>query len=230
MEDKNFPYLIDFGEAFLQEEGWVVCRAFKKRTSSQSTKSSEGWESSYFYDHETSGVSSIIDPIDYITRQRQNNIICKQEIEAADNLSFLNTDHFVQLPQLESPSLPLIKRPSFISLISENNEDDHPHIHHQEQINISSGCNINNNMEKVTDWRALDKLVASQLSQENRYDGEGVSNFGADHNHQINDSDNMGLLLMQSSSRDIQEAGNKLKNGFLSSVSDGDIGFCIFEK
>lgn len=192
-----------------QEEGWVVCRAFKKRTTGQN-KSNEGWDSSYFYD-ESSGVSSVVDPIDFITRQPQNflaqNFLCKQEIEA-DNLSFMQSEQFVQLPQLESPSLPLIKRPSSISPISDNNEEE-------EQIN--RGYNNNN---KVTDWRALDKFVASQLSQEDRFEGDGESSFGQHH-----DSD-MSLLLLQSSRDD---EGNKL-NGFLNSSSDCDIGICIFEK
>ncbi|KAA8531959.1 hypothetical protein F0562_006899 [Nyssa sinensis] len=191
-----------------QEEGWVVCRAFKKRISSQ-TKSIEGWDSTYFFD-EPSGVSSVVDPFDYITRKPQNfldqNVMCKQELEA-DNLNFMHCDQFVQLPQLESPSLPLINRPSSISLISENNDQED-----QEQIR---GCN---NTEKVTDWRALDKFVASQLSQEDGYEGDGLSSFGAQN------SLDMPLLLLQSG----REEGTRL-NGFLSSSSDCDIGICIFD-
>ncbi|KAJ7944190.1 NAC domain-containing protein [Quillaja saponaria] len=196
-----------------QEEGWVVCRAFKKRTTSQ-TKTIEGWDSSYYYE-ETSGVSSVVDPIDFITRQPQNflsqNLMCKQEIEA-DNLSFMHSsDQFVQLPQLESPSLPLITRPSSMSLISSNNneEDDH---------NIrGSNSNIN---QKVTDWRALDKFVASQLSQEDRHEGDGgLSSFDGHNNS------DMALLLLQSS----RDEGSKL-SPFLNRNSDSDIGICIFEK
>ena len=204
-------YLTNFWTKVLQEEGWVVCRAFKKRTTGQS-KSIEGWDTSYFYD-EPSGLSStIMDPIDYISRQPQNllsqNFLCKREIEA-DNLTFMQaTEHFVQLPQLESPSLPLMKRPSSVSLLSENNEEE----------DQNRGCNYNNS-EKVTDWRALDKFVASQLSQEDRYEGDGVSSFGGHH-----DSD-MALLLLQSS----RDEANKL-NGFLNSSSDCDIGICVFEK
>ncbi|KAF8406519.1 hypothetical protein HHK36_008607 [Tetracentron sinense] len=194
--------------SFGGEEGWVVCRAFKKRTSSQ-TRTSDGWDSSYFYD-EQSGISSIVDAFDYIPRQSRNfasqNFICKQETEA-DHLNILHPNHIVQLPQLESPSIPLINRPTSISLVSDSNEDE-------EQIKGS------NNTEKVTDWRALDKFVASQLSQEDSlYDGGGVSGFGAHHNS------DMALVLLQSS----REEGNKF-NGFSSSSSEGDIGICIFEK
>ncbi|XVF18001.1 hypothetical protein REPUB_Repub10bG0173900 [Reevesia pubescens] len=200
-----------------QEEGWVVCRAFKKRTTSQ-TKSNEGWDSSFFYD-EASGISSVVDPIDYISRKPQNflppNFLCKQETDQADNLNFVHTDQFIQLPQLESPSLPLIKRPSSISLISENTTN-----YYEEEDQQTS-------TKKVTDWRALDKFVASQLSQGDRYDGNqgGVSSFDANDNNNNNNSD-MALLLLQSSSR---EEGNKL-NEVMNSSSDYDIGICIFDK
>ncbi|PRQ47439.1 putative transcription factor NAM family [Rosa chinensis] len=218
-----------------QEEGWVVCRAFKKRTSSQN-KSMEGWDSSYFYD-ELHGVSSIVDPADFISRHPQReaqsflaaqSFLCKQEITAeADNLNstFMPSDHFVQLPQLESPSLPLIKRPnSSMSLISssENNVEDDV-----ELIN-NRGCSSNiinaNKAAAVTDWRDLDKFVASQLSQEDKYNELGdhgeYSSFGV---HDHDDSDMAALLLLQ------RDDGNKL-NGFLSSSSDCDLGICIFEK
>lgn len=169
-----------------QEEGWVVCRAFKKRATGH-TKSIDGWDSSYFYD-EPSGVSSVVDPIEYVSRQPQSllaqNLMCKQEIEA-ENLSFLQAaDQYLQLPQLESPSLPILKRPSSISLTSENSAEEE-----QNRVNnINNNCNNAN--KKVTDWRALDKFVASQLSQEDRCEGE--SSFGAH-----DDNSDMALLLLQ---------------------------------
>lgn len=167
-----------------QEEGWVVCRAFKKRATGNA-KSIEGWDSSYFYD-EPSGVSSVVDPIEYVSRQPQSflpqKLMCKQEIEA-ENLSFLQgADQYLQLPQLESPSLPILKRPSSISLTSENSAE--------EEQNRVNNINNNNANKKVTDWRALDKFVASQLSQEDRCEGE--SSFGAH-----DDNSDMALLLLQ---------------------------------
>ncbi|MCD7449745.1 hypothetical protein HAX54_001314 [Datura stramonium] len=88
-----------------QEEGWVVCRAFKKKITGQ-TKSNmvEGWESNYFYDEATTAVSSVVDPLEYIHQGSmlllpsnfnmvQNNLLCKQEMEAAaeNNLNFAYT-------------------------------------------------------------------------------------------------------------------------------------------
>ncbi|XP_054824351.1 NAC domain-containing protein 37 [Prosopis cineraria] len=187
-----------------QEEGWVVCRAFKKRNNGQ-TKTIEGWDSGYFYE-ETSGG-------DFVTRQPQSllaqSFLCKEEIEADNNLSFMHSDQFVQLPQLESPSLPLIKRPSssLVSLISRDNnkEDDQNRL-------------VNNNNSRVTDWRALDKFVASQLSQDQERhessDNHGVPGFET---HEA-------MLLLQS-----RDESNKF-SPFLNGNSDCDIGICVFEK
>ncbi|PIA56000.1 hypothetical protein AQUCO_00700369v1 [Aquilegia coerulea] len=183
-----------------QEEGWVVCRAFKKRTNMQ-TKSSERWDSIYFYE-DTSGMSSFMDPV-YSTSTKPPNVICKQEVEL-NNANFLQyCNEYVQLPQLESPSPPLIHHPSLVSMLSENKEDEGP----------TKECT---NAEKVTDWRALDKFVASQLSQEERnIDGEGVSNFESQYNS------DMGLLLLdRTTSRDKFD-------GLLSVSTDCDIGICI---
>ncbi|XP_009761612.1 NAC domain-containing protein 37-like [Nicotiana sylvestris] len=200
-----------------QEEGWVVCRAFKKRNTGQAKiNNEEGWESNYFYE-ESSGVSSIVDPLEYIPRQpptgnfMSQNLLCKQEIEANNNSSFnfLHSDQFVQLPQLESPSLPLMKRPSSMSLVSENNRDE-------DDQQITKRSKINKNVkDRVTDWRALDKFVAYQLS----HDDDGVSSY------EPHNGSDLGMLLLQSG----REEGPKLDD-LLSSTSNRDIGICIFDK
>ncbi|CAL5188126.1 unnamed protein product [Lathyrus oleraceus] len=206
-----------------QEEGWVVCRAFKKRaTNSQSTKNTmERWDTSYFYEEGASRVNnSMVDPIELISRQPQSYLsqtynMCKQEIEAC-----MHAEQFIQLPQLESPSLPIIKRPSSVSLVSENNNDD---IDDQNRLLLLSSNNNNITTNNVTaDWRDLDKFVASQLSHEVEIDQGVLSSFGGGTNN-IPSSD-MALLLMQQGGRD---EGNK----FLNATSDcSDIGICIFEK
>lgn len=169
----------------LQEEGWVVCKAFKKKTSVQA-KTNERWDPSHLHDEQTSSIISRVDPIDLILRQPQRisaqNFMYKQEIEAeADTLlRFMHSEQLVPLPQLQSPSL--TKRQNSMPIIS----------------------------EKVTDWRDLDKFVASQLSQE-------------DHRHET--SSDMSLFLLQSSKDDEE---NKLSS-FLTTRSDCDIGICVFE-
>lgn len=189
----------------------MVCRAFKKRNTGQAKiNNEEGWESNYFYE-ESSGVSSVVDPLEYIPRQppignfMSQNLLCKQEIEANNNSSFnfLHSDQFVQLPQLESPSLPLMKRPSSMSLISEDDQ----------QITKRSKIDKNVN-DRVTDWRALDKFVAYQLSHD-----DGVSSY------EPHNGSDLGMLLLQNG----REEGPKLDD-LLSSTSNRDIGICIFDK
>ncbi|KAL0379165.1 UNVERIFIED_CONTAM: NAC domain-containing protein 37 [Sesamum radiatum] len=210
----------------MQEEGWVVCRAFKKRSTGQTKTINEGWDSTYYYE-ESTGVSSIAESIDYIARQHQQpqpsaflaqNLICKQEIEATESLHFVQSDQFVQLPQLESPSLPQIKRPSSTSIATEtnNNEEDHA----SDKYMIPRG--ISSSSKKVTDWRDLDKFVASQLSHGDGYDGVNVVGPSFESG---GDSD-FGLLLLQSGRE--EGAGPKLSE--LSTTSDCDFGICIFNK
>ncbi|MBA0862387.1 hypothetical protein Goshw_007829 [Gossypium schwendimanii] len=206
-----------------EEEGWVICRAFKKKISGQA-KSIEGWESRCFYD-EPSGLSSVIDPMEYLSKQPQKFLpYCKEETEA-DNLDFVYCDQFVELPQLESPSLPLINKPASISLISENivnyGEEEE-----EEEADKKRMCNANS--KKVTDWRALDKFVASQLSHEDRYNNgnqerASISSFDA---NSSSNSDMEALLLLQSS----REERNKLKELLNSSTSHYDVGICIFDQ
>ncbi|KAK4262091.1 hypothetical protein QN277_027698 [Acacia crassicarpa] len=207
-----------------QAKGWVVCRAFKKKSNGQ-TKTIEGWDSGYFYE-ETSGM-------DYVARQAHHHqsfiapsFLCKKEIEADhNNLNFMHSssDQFVQLPQLESPSLPLIKGTSsaLASLISHNNNNKNV-LGEDDQSNRLVNNNNTTTKRVTTDWRALDKFVASQLSQEEERHDESSDNHGVSgfETHEA-------LLLLQSGS---DEAGNKFMSPFLNGSSDCDIGICVFDK
>lgn len=114
---------------------------------------------------------SLPDPLDYLYMQQQqpplDNLLCKQETELEALKLIHSSTAVIQLPQLESPSLPPAKRPT--SLAAGNSE----HEEEQEQL-------------KVTDWRALDKFIASQLSHDqDRSSGpepelEPAAGFGVD--------------------------------------------------
>nr|GME20905.1 NAC domain-containing protein 37-like [Ipomoea batatas]GME21431.1 NAC domain-containing protein 37-like [Ipomoea batatas] len=209
-----------------QEEGWVVCRAFKKRITGQA-KSMEGWESNFLYDEPN------INNMDYMTRQAAaaapsnfmaaQTFLCKQELEASENLTFMHADQlFNQLPQLQSPSLPLLKTPLLHENHRSNATEDTAGAGAGEQIKNNINCVSN---KKVTDWRALDKFVASQLShdvnQESFEDHGGCDEMGS-------------LLLLQSEMRDNAGGGGSggRLNDFLSSGSSecDNIGICIFDK
>nr|BAE20090.1 NAC-domain protein Ze567 [Zinnia elegans] len=209
-----------------QEEGWVVCRAFKKRATGQ-TRTTPAWESNYFLD-ESSLLTSTMD--DYTTIQPSNipltsSFMCKQELEASENLNFIHCDQFIQLPHLESPSLQSIKRP-ISSILYEHDQQEDDQITKRITNNVRS-------KDEVRDWRDLDKFVASQLSQEEeiRCVEEGFST-----NFQENIDHSTSLSHMFNYQDGIEEysgcdKGGKL-NGFLSSTSSDhfDVGICIFDK
>ncbi|CAN1226044.1 NAC domain-containing protein 37 [Linum perenne] len=228
-----------------QEEGWVVCRAFKKRSTN---KRIQAYSTSYIpYEDSISSPSLLNDPTDHyytIPPPRQpprqppmprhhhqssssflmaaggggqaSSLLCKQEIIVADTnntttaaaaaAAFIDdsSDSFLnELPQLESPnSLALMKRP-----ITSSSAD----------INKNYNNSTDKIGGKVRDWRALDKFVASQLSQnddELYYNGGG----GGESSSVL---DLPELLGLQSSDQ---------STGFFSSNSDCDIGICLFDK
>lgn len=232
-----------------QEEGWVVCRAFKKRTTTNCqtrNHTDRRWESSSRpYDHESSGFSSILDSVGCITKQQ--NFICKQEIHEVVNLN-LDSNFLELIPQLESPSMPVVKKHPLTSLLSsrcptepvaiividEDHEEDTTRIR-----GYTSDDKNNNKMkhgsteQKVTDWRALDKFVASQLSHgdnKNRSHDSGTRpNLGVALGDDQYNSD-IALLLSREENNEI----NKLKEFLLSSSAsasgddcDNRIGICI---
>ncbi|KAI3699379.1 hypothetical protein L2E82_43648 [Cichorium intybus] len=174
-----------------------------------------------------------MDPIDYITSQSASTIfsqsfMCKQELEAVENLNYVHCDQYVQLPQLESPSLPTTEIPSTKSLVSSSeNNDQEDDLQGGRNINNNKRKNNNNDVNKVTDWRALDKFVASQLSHEDQYGlGEGLS---SSFEGKVNSD--FPLMFMEGG-REEEDGGGGRLNGLLSSANQDncDIGICIFDK
>ncbi|XP_010493962.1 PREDICTED: NAC domain-containing protein 7 isoform X1 [Camelina sativa] len=199
-----------------QEEGWVVCRVFKKRLAAVRRMGDYDSSPSHWYDDQLSFMASELEtngqrrilPNHHHQQQHEHqqhmpyglnasayalnnpNLQCKQELELHYNHMvqqnhLLGESHlsFFQLPQLESPkiqqdnsncnSLPY-------GTSNTNNNSSHnanlqqSNIAHEEQLNqgnqsfSSLYMNSGNEqvMDQVTDWRVLDKFVASQLSNE----------------------------------------------------------------
>ncbi|KAK9073103.1 hypothetical protein SSX86_007425 [Deinandra increscens subsp. villosa] len=161
-----------------QEEGWVVCRVFKKRLPTM-RRASEHESPIWYEDHQVTFMPEIDSP-------NQNNSLshlvnpnnyqypygsCKKELDQIQNYQ-IPPDHFLQLPFLESPKL-LPTCNSSMPIYGLN-------INHAEIINyqppsLTQDQNNNNNNNQnqdqnvnsqVTDWRVLDKFVASQLLSE----------------------------------------------------------------
>ncbi|CAK9161078.1 unnamed protein product [Ilex paraguariensis] len=171
-----------------QEEGWVVCRVFKKRIISM-RKISEH-ESPVWYDDQVSFMPDMGSP----QQNSQSNLTyhypysCKKELA----LQYpIQSDHFFQLPLLESPKL--LQTPTTMNCnsmpvyglnmnhgsalqCSSLSQEEHVQRTHEQNLHLIFGGNNNEQaVDQAKDWRVLDKFVASQLSQEDVSKGNSYS-------------------------------------------------------
>ncbi|XP_065871203.1 NAC domain-containing protein 7-like [Euphorbia lathyris] len=144
-----------------QEEGWVVCRVFKKKITAIRRVSNEQESSSSWYDDQLSFMN---DPDSPNLNSHPHNLgyhlsyACKKEL----NLQYhhqLPQNHFLQLPLLQSPKYGLdINQATTLQSSSLTTQEE------DLQINYNNEKAVDDQV--TTDWRVLDKFVASQLSQE----------------------------------------------------------------
>ncbi|XP_020596160.1 NAC domain-containing protein 7-like [Phalaenopsis equestris] len=152
-----------------QEEGWVVCRAFKKRALSVS-KGSE-------FDHDGSPCWNGDNQLLLMSsRESQWNVndhhypySYKEQM-----LSLQPYEPYLYLPQLHSPKFHENAPLPNDSQMNQTNQID------RVSFNYSTTINNPTNDEHVIDWRILDKFVASQLSQ------DGTSRNPIDTNPKVN--------------------------------------------
>ncbi|KAK9103197.1 hypothetical protein Sjap_020451 [Stephania japonica] len=160
----------------LIEEGWVVCRVFKKRMTAIRKASEHG--SPCWYDEQVSFMPELDSPKrvaqpDHHMGYHHHAYPCKQELELQYQIPH---ESFLQLPQLESPKLPQHTTANVSNCNSINiaygldinhGKEQMQQSHHQRNINSLLFNNKNEQVaDQVTDWRILDKFVASQLSQD----------------------------------------------------------------
>ncbi|TVU48531.1 hypothetical protein EJB05_08170, partial [Eragrostis curvula] len=216
----------------IYEEGWVVCRAFKKRTAYPGRSMALPWNPSYAYlEHNVMGgaeaAAAFADPnAAYAQIRRQSkNARFKQEADQLDGAAaFLHySNHLVELPQLESPSAPLAP-------MNTSTEDDVD----ADGAGRRGKKKVRAADEIATDWRALDKFVASQLSPTEgggmeaatasaAAAGGSVGSQQMDHG----DDDMAALLFLNSDGRDEVERWTSMLGP---AGGDGDLGICLFEK
>lgn len=131
----------------------------------------------------------------------QHPFPCKQELE---NHYSLPGDPFLQLPQLESPTLPHSgsSNTSDVGFGFDINQGANPQMasyEHPQRSHMSLGFdnNANQAVDQVTDWRVLDKFVASQLRQE---DGPKGTIFTEAAGFQLPDMN----MLLQANDQDVE--------------------------
>ncbi|KAA8546318.1 hypothetical protein F0562_002943 [Nyssa sinensis] len=141
-----------------QEEGWVVCRAFKK-PSPNHKKGFEAWNHAYyvrdFGNVRPPSFPNMLSPI-HVVYQNQgasfhDQLTLTSEQDLVSKRTFMD-NQLVELPQLDSPS---------ISTSLANKEGlGHNGIANQEYSDERS-----NHGTQYIDWKNLDNLVASQLTE-----------------------------------------------------------------
>ncbi|XP_059666961.1 NAC domain-containing protein 7-like [Cornus florida] len=153
-----------------QEEGWVVCRVFKKRLTSMQKMSEH--ESPIWYDDQVSFMPDLDSPkqASQCNPNYHYSYSCKKEIDLQYEMPH---EHFNQLQTAPSEScnsvaaygLDINNGSSFRS--SSFVQEEHVQQNNHQNLHFIYGDN--NNIEQtglddqVTDWRVLDKFVASQM-------------------------------------------------------------------
>ncbi|WCJ25994.1 NAC domain-containing protein 7 [Euphorbia peplus] len=174
-----------------QEEGWVVCRVFKKRL--PTVRKIGDYDSPCWYEDQVSFMPELDSPrrITQPYTSYLHHYPCKQEFELQYNNNIPHQDPFLQLPQLESPKIPY-------GYDRSNNNNGSTTLQSstltQEEVQLQQTHNFHQNLnssmysregvcqnreqavDQVTDWRVLDKFVASQLSHEDASKEESYPN------------------------------------------------------
>lgn len=149
-----------------QEEGWVVCRVFKKKMPTM--RKLDEHESACWYDDQVSFMPETGSPrrnISHAYSSYHQRFPCKQELDLPYSMP---RDPFLQLPQLESN----FDRQNGSTMQSSTLTQEE----HIQQSYMNSLYGNEQAVDQVTDWRVLDKFVASQLSQEDTIKEPNYSN------------------------------------------------------
>ncbi|XP_062213611.1 NAC domain-containing protein 37-like [Phragmites australis] len=203
-----------------QEEGWVVCRAFKKRTAYPARSMALTWDSSYSYREPNviAQEAAFVDPNAAYAQIRRpsKSARFKQEAELDGAAAFLQySSHLVELPQLESPSAPLALN---ASQASAEEEDDDAGGRRGKKARAD---------EVATDWRELDKFVASQLSTAECGGLEATAATGVGSQLDHGEDEMAALLFLNSDGREEAERWTGLLGP---AGGDGDLGICVLEQ
>ncbi|OIW02277.1 hypothetical protein TanjilG_11171 [Lupinus angustifolius] len=182
-----------------QEEGWVVCRIFKKKNHLKtldsplaSSISREGRRSYLFDSCDNEGA------LEHILQQMGRGM-CKEENYEAKNYNY-HDNRFMKLPSLETPKSTSME--PVIHMVTENEGSftiqQDPNMFHHNPLEVSSSMMVGSS--GLTNWAALDTLVASQLNGQNDQASRQLACFNDPTlGYSISDHD-LQLLTLRSSS------------------------------
>lgn len=152
-----------------QKDGWVVCRIFKKKNNqktSDSPKSSSMSSSGHMKaNHSGSGNGPLDEILQYMGRTCQQETLTQPNIKNNYNMKSPSPaqERFMQLPPLESPSLPDYQRldqsPSTQTCYTPVNVQG---VARQSSINANPISTAD--QSGISDWATWDRFLASHLN------------------------------------------------------------------
>ncbi|KAH6774010.1 NAC Apical domain transcriptional regulator superfamily protein [Perilla frutescens var. hirtella] len=134
------------------EEGWVVCRVFKKKNYHKALESPLTSNNHHHHHHHLPRNDGVLDQI-IMYMGRSSSSSCKQENDPTMQFPNPNPNAvagFLHLPELESPTI----NPS----MNINDDDDDC------SFKSPPSSELMQDMGPTSDWVTLDRLVASQLN------------------------------------------------------------------
>ncbi|KAK4433638.1 NAC domain-containing protein 30 [Sesamum alatum] len=146
-----------------QEEGWVVCRAFKKPSPSHKQSGFESWNNTCYDRSE----SSRYRPPSYPSIRRPSTIIHNFDLlnNHGTTSNLMNQSHsayehqMLELPKLDSPSIST-------SFTTNDNNFEQSGVADNDQIQDSTDQDDKSNKfgnELYSEWKSFDKLFESQV-------------------------------------------------------------------
>ncbi|KAI3974274.1 hypothetical protein MKX01_030943 [Papaver californicum] len=205
-----------------QAKGWVVCKVFKKKIA-MTRMENEHDSPSYWYDENVTFMPA--DNIDESPKTfsqveasflNHNPYFCKKEIDSQSYHNIPRDPNFHQLPQLlESQKVSYLATNSVIAgnpnaaYGLDMNQLTQGYMHEYSSSSVYDHGNVNREqvaMDQVTNWRVLDKFVASQLlnqqdvmSRERNYSNSSMDMINAT-------SDHVNILVEQSNKEEVYAA------------------------
>ncbi|KAG2372110.1 NAC domain-containing protein [Vigna angularis] len=166
-----------------QAKGWVVCRVFKKRLTTMRKLSEH--DSPCWYDEQVSFMQDMDSPKQ---SSQPNNLPyqfpypCKKELDLPYHLPLqlpLENQKLLQSASNSITPYAVVEQNHVMHQVQHSIMQQVQHSAQQQNFQAVFGNNAN---EQVADWRALDKYVASQLSQEDAPKENSFSNTGTNNN------------------------------------------------
>ncbi|KAK7270375.1 hypothetical protein RIF29_23464 [Crotalaria pallida] len=188
-----------------QEEGWVVCRAFRKPTPSQRpgfepwcNSSQQQQQQHYFRDQSYARPLTIADILNetQVLHPAEGSSFSsfpfsteQQEFLPNQTTATIMDKQLIELPQLDSPTASLSAASLAIKECNQLQQHHNNGLIANEEYCSGERCNNNNNNSGQgaagIDWKSLDNLFASQMTESSAYFSHPNMPLMMPHSHEL---------------------------------------------